>query len=227
MRTRLIDEIIVWDIANWSRFLPFCEPFLDPNPIGKQALEVGGRGGGLSLYLALKGYGVVCSNLEVPEVEARALHARHGVADKITYRAVDILAPPYPEASFDLIVFKSVLHALGQERFQAQAIQELYRLLRPGGLLLFAENLRASPMHRVLRRLFRPAWLLRRRRYPTAAENRLWCRNFREFQGETWGFLGTMVRQERLRRHLARLEVGIMPCVPREWRYIMFACARK
>jgi SAM-dependent methyltransferase len=227
MHTRLIDDIIVWDIDNWSKFLPFCERFLDPDPAGKQAMEVGARGGGLSLYLALKGYEVVCSDIEAPEDQAWALHARHQVADKITYRAVDILDPPYPEASFDLIIFKSVLHALPQARFQAQAVQELYRLLRPGGLLLFAENLRASPLHRVLRRLFRPGWLLRRRRYPTPAEIRSWCRNFREFHGETWGFLGALGRQEWERRRLAGLDAAIMPRIPQKWRYIIFACARK
>ena len=62
MPTQLIDDIIGWDIASWSEFLPFCEKFLDSDPIGKQALEVGARGGGLSLYLALKGYEVVCSD---------------------------------------------------------------------------------------------------------------------------------------------------------------------
>ena len=226
MRPRLIDDIIVWDIPNWSQFLPFCERFLDADPVGKQALEVGARGGGLSLYLALKGYEVVCSDLEVP-VPAWALHARHGVADKITYRDVDILDPPYPEASFDLIIFKSVIHALPLARLQAQSVHELYRLLRPGGVLLFAENLRASPLHRILRRLFRPGWLLRRRRYPTATEIRLWCREFREFQWETWGFVGTMSQQERVRRWLAELDAAIMPLVPQEWRYIIFAWARK
>lgn len=159
---------------------------------------MGARGGGLSLYLALKGYEVVCSDLEIPGFPVWALHARHGAAGKITYQAVDILAPPYPEAFFDLIIFKSVIHALPQAQLQAQAFQELHRLLRPGGLLLFAENLRASSLHRILRRLFRPRWLLRQRRYPTAAEIRLWCRNFREFHWETWGFVGTMSRQERV-----------------------------
>lgn len=227
MRTRLIDDIIVWDIANWSKFLPFCERFLDTDPAGKQALEVGARGGGLSLYLALKGYEVVCSDIEAPEAQAWPLHARHRVADKITYRAVDILDPPYPEASFDLIIFKSVLNALRQARFQAQAVQELHRLLRPGGLLLFAENLRASPLHRILRRFFRPGWLLRRRRYPTTVEIRSWCADFREFHGETWGFMGALGRQERERRQLARLDAAILPLVPQKWRYIIFACARK
>jgi SAM-dependent methyltransferase len=227
MQPGLIDAIIGWDINNWSKFLPFCEKFLDPDPAGKQALEVGARGGGLSLYLALKGYEVVCSDLEVPGVQAWALHARHGVLEKITYRAVDILAPPYPEAFFDLIIFKSVIHALPQARFQAQAMQELHRLLRPGGLLLFAENLRASPLHRLLRKLFRPGWLLQQRRYPTAAEIRSWCRGFREFHGETWGFVGTMSRLEKMRGRLARLDAAIMPLVPQEWRYIIFACARK
>lgn len=227
MRTRLIDDIIVWDIANWSMFLPFCERFLDPNPAGKQALEVGARGGGLSLYLALKGYQVVCSDLEVPGVPAWALHARHGAAGKINYGAIDILAPPYPKASFDLIIFKSVLHALPQPWLQARAVQNLHRLLRPGGLLLFAENLRASPLHRLTRRLFLPRWLLKRRRYPTLSEVHSWCREFREFHGETWGFLGVMGWQEWVRRRLAGLDAAIMPLVPRGWRYIIFACARK
>jgi SAM-dependent methyltransferase len=227
MHTRLVDDIIGWDIDNWSKFLLFCECFLDPDPAGKQALEVGARGGGLSLYLALKGYEVACSDLEIPGFPAWALHRRHGAAGKITYQAVNILAPPFPPASFDLIIFKSVLHALPQAGLQAQALRELYRLLRPGGLLLFAENLRASPLHRVLRRLFRPGWLLQRRRYPTAGEIRSWCGEFREFHGETWGCVGTLSRKETVRQRLARLDAVIMPLVPQEWRYIIFAWARK
>lgn len=227
MDTRLIDDIIVWDIANWSQFLVFCEQFLDHEPGGRQALEVGARGGGLSLYLALKGYEVVCTDLEGPEIWTLALHARHGVMEKVSYRALDMLAPLYPEGSFDLVIFKSVLHALPQARLQARAVQELYRLLRPGGLLLFAENLLASPLHRVLRRLFRPRCLLERRRYPTATEIQSWCRDFREFHWETRGFLGALGRQERERCRLAGLDAAIMPFIPRKWRYIMFACARK
>jgi SAM-dependent methyltransferase len=227
MSQRLIDAIIGWDIANWSNFLPFCERFLEAYPAGRQALEVGARQGGLSLYLALKGYDVVCSDIETPELAAWPLHARHGAAAKITYRALDVLAPPYPAATFDLIIFKSVLHALPQARLQAQALKELHRLLRPGGLLLFAENLRASPLHRLVRKLMLPGGLLRARRYPTAAEIRTWCRIFREFQGESWGFLGVWGWREPVRRRLARLDAVMVPFLPPEWRYILFACARK
>jgi SAM-dependent methyltransferase len=224
---RLIDAIIGWDIANWANFLPFCERFLETEAAGRQALEVGARQGGLSLYLALKGYEVVCSDLENPELAAWPLHARHGAAARITYQALDILAPPYPEATFDFIIFKSVLHALPEARLQAQALKSLHRLLRPGGILLFAENLRASPLHRWIRRLILPGWLLQARRYPTAAEIRSWCGRFREFQGETWGFLGVWGWREAVRDRLARLDTVLAPCLPPEWRYILFACARK
>jgi SAM-dependent methyltransferase len=227
MHAPLIDAIIGWDIPTWSKFLPFCERFLGFNLGGNHALEVGARQGGLSLYLALKGYNVVCSDFEAPGVPAWILHARHGVAERITYLDVDILAPPYPDAVFDLIIFKSVLHALPQARLQGQAVRELHRLLRPGGLLLFAENLRASPVHRLLRRLFRPKWLLKQRRYPTEAEIRFWCREFREFHGETWGLLGIPYQEGRIWRRLVELDAAVIPLVPREWRYVILACARK
>lgn len=83
---------------------------------------------------------------------ARANLERAGVAAEL--RQGDILMPPFPRCSFDLIVIHQVLHYLDDP---SQALSQAARLLTPGGRLLvvdFAphelEFLRANENHRRL-----------------------------------------------------------------------------
>ena len=84
---------------------------------------------------------------------ARANLERQGL-NRIELRQGDIHAPPFPRASFDLVVVHQVLHYLDDP---ARALREAARLVAPGGRLLvvdFAphdlEFLRESQAHRRL-----------------------------------------------------------------------------
>jgi SAM-dependent methyltransferase len=123
------------------------------------ALELGARDGGFSLYLAEKGFRVVCSDLQGPTESARKLHAKHGLTDRVTYQAINATDIPFGDESFDVVIFKSVLGGIGTFLDYAAmqtAIREVYRVLRPDGLLLFAENQRGSRFHQKARSLFVP-----------------------------------------------------------------------
>lgn len=221
----LLQDIVVWDKRNWSGFLPFSQRFLPPPEPGKTALEVGARGGGLSLYLALQGYPVICSDLSSPEELAKPLHHRYGVDPKITYEAIDILDIQYPENFFDIIMFKSVLGFLKTLENQAAALQELHRVLKPGGVLIFAENAAASRLHKYLRSKFitrTPHW-----RYVTIDEIQQMCRMFSQVTLETRGFLGLFGWNERLKNILALVDQLIIQVIPQHWRYIILVGARK
>ncbi len=59
-------DFIEWDISNWSRVLEYWENNTSIILEQAKALEVGGRHGGLSLWLAQKDVNVLCSDLEGP-----------------------------------------------------------------------------------------------------------------------------------------------------------------
>ncbi len=139
---------------SWGRALDFCVGHSSLLP-GGTALEVGADGddGGLSLFLAARGWEVTCSGLQPPSARKLELHHRHGVASSIRYSCLDVLNPP-AEPKYDLIAFKAVLGQIGRhERFdlQRRAVRNLHALLEPGGELWVLEVATATPLHRLLR----------------------------------------------------------------------------
>jgi SAM-dependent methyltransferase len=159
-----IRDYLQWDIDTWKHALYHWDAVLEryqtPEKGGVlEALDLGARDGGLSLYLAEKGMRVVCSDLQGPTSAARALHERYGVSDRVEYQAVNATDIPFEDERFDVVVFKSILGGIGTSLNYAAmqtAMREIYRVLRPGGLLLFAENQRGSRFHQQARRLFVP-----------------------------------------------------------------------
>jgi hypothetical protein len=107
-----------------------------------------------------------------------------------------------------------------------QAIASMLRALRPGGRLLFAENLIGSPMHKYLCSKFISwgnTW-----RYLTIDEMRDLLRNFSDVKFSTTGVLGTFGRSESQRRALAAVDrAALNTLVPRSWHYIIYGVATK
>ncbi len=222
----LLDDVFEWDVVNWSRALRWWTPALQQLG-GGRALEIGARRGGPSLWLALNGFEVVCSDVRNPEATARPLHQKYGVADRIRYEQVSALDIPYSEA-FDVIIFKSVLGAVGAygrtDRIY-EALRQMHRALRPGGWLLFAENLAGSPLHRWGRKklsAWGSAWnYLRYQDLP-----RLFA-PFDELHYESVGLTAGLGRTESQRRLLGRIDRLIDRFVPPTWRYVAVGRAGK
>jgi len=222
-----LDQAFGWDVVNWSTAIDLWHPWLaSESPL--DVLEVGGREGGLSLLAARYGHRVLCSDLENPESAARPHHERERFSGTIRYAAMDALEIPFNSA-FDLILFKSILGGIGRDHhpeFQQQAIDGMYRALKPGGCLLFAENLTGSELHRYLRRRFQPwgnSW-----RYMNADELREMLSAFTEVEMRSTGLLGTLGRNETQRRLLGKLDQLVLArgC-PSSWHYLVTGYARK
>lgn len=149
----VVQDILQWDTGTWSHALALWEQCL-PNPItGKKALELGAAQGGLSLWLALKQADVMCSDVASPYEKSHALHHKYGMAH-ITYAAVDATCLPFPDESLDIICCKSVLGGIRKHKHtdpKSEVIGEIYRVLKPGGWFLSADNLYASRLHHTLR----------------------------------------------------------------------------
>lgn len=196
---RYLSDVLQWDISTWKRALVHWDTVLaewessgrDLNDM--KALDIGARNGGLSLYLAMKGMQVICSDLGGPSEKARELHQQYHVDDRVTYRDIDATAIPLESKSLDVVIFKSVLGGVA-EYLGAPAIKtalaEIHRVLKPGGLLLYAENQEATGFHQWARRRFvswGSTWY-----YVPHAEFAELLSPFAGFETKTYGFFSCM-----------------------------------
>lgn len=153
----LLSEIVEWDVNTWKHAVLFWDDIIkrkDPEPSSRKVLDLGARNGGVSLYFALQGMECVCSDLGGPSAKADLLHTKYGVKERVSYADVNCSDIAYPDESFDIVAFKSVMGAVGRENNDdniRQAFSEIYRVLKPGGTLFFAENLEATWLHKFCR----------------------------------------------------------------------------
>jgi len=222
-----IRDVFQWDVASW-RFALEVWAEAPGDLAGAEVLDLGARDGGLSLYFASRGCRVVCSDYSGPSDKAVGLHRCYGVQDRVSYRRMDATAIDSPDACFDIVCFKSVLGAVGaggRPDRQQRALMEVHRVLRPGGRLLFAENLQASWLHRVLRRRC-VAWG-QRWRYPSLRELEAMLSHFRQTRIRTSGCLAVLGRTEKQRQLLHAVDVLLRPVIPSRWHYVAAGYALK
>lgn len=223
-----LNDIIEWDIENWSIALQYWEKNTSYDFSSISALEIGCHHGGLSLWAALHGAKVLCTDLDGPSGEAIEKHKKYNVTDLIKYQALNALDIPYCE-NFDVVFFKSVLGSLGaciNINNQINAINEIHKSLKKGGELWFAENLAASFVHQYFRRRYvewGSKW-----RYITIQEMKDMLTVFSDVKYTTVGFLGAFGRNACQRSVLGKVDrILVKRLVPEAWRYIIIGIAKK
>jgi 2-polyprenyl-3-methyl-5-hydroxy-6-metoxy-1,4-benzoquinol methylase len=148
-----IQKIINWDIPTWSVILPYWEAQLPAKQSSLKCIEIGSRDGGITLWMTLLGYNMICSDLHYDLSDARKLHEEYGKTAMVEYKKVDILNWVEPN-TYDVILIKSVLGALESESAVEDALKNVYNNLKPGGKLLFAENATGTIAHKFFRKYF-------------------------------------------------------------------------
>lgn len=222
-----LKDFMQWDIRTWSRALPFWESHFSA-VADSEAIELGGREGGLSLYLASKGLKVLCTDIDDVTDKAAPLHKLHGVDNLVTYGVVDATNIPF-ENHFDVVIFKSIIGGIGRNdhpELQQQTFDSIYCALKPGGVLLFAENLKGSPIHSFFRKKFvrwGNEW-----RYVNMTELHHYMRHFKSHKITTTGFASAFGRTESQRNFLSYLDSTLFNhIVPSSWQYVSFGVAVK
>lgn len=225
---KIRSDIIEWDIGNWGRAIDFWETDMPDNIEKKKVLDIGGRRGGISLFWALKGARVVCSDLDANSLkEAKKLHKKYGVSKLVEYEVVDVTDMSFEE-EYDIITFKSVMGGVGyNDRYDRQElmIKNIYNALKPGGVLYFAENLTASSIHKLARKRFMrwgDSW-----RYVSLQEMKDLTREFDSFQYLTVGMMGVFGRNKWLSRILSFFDFVFDRFCPENSRYIISGICKK
>ena len=228
-----LSDIIEWDIFNWSRVLPFWEKYLPNIKYNPKILTLGERNGGLTLWLALKGYQVMYSDIHHPKSSALELHRRYEVSEKISYEIIDIFRMPFDDNSFDAIICKSVIGGLKFDyknrdtrtlENQRRACEEIRRVLKPGGIFLGAENMQGSHFHRYIRKKkgLDKGW-----RYLSHKDLQYVFSEYNTLEVDSFGFLSTSTRFGILNSICGYINIPLSFLLPKEQLYISFIAARK
>jgi SAM-dependent methyltransferase len=221
----LMKDLVGWDVRTWSAAFEFWQRVVPEAPPALDCLEIGAGPGGPSLWLALQGHRVLCTNQAMTVEIASPLHERYEYPGTITYQTLDARDLPF-DAEFDLVVFKSVLGGVGDDAEQERTVASLHRALKPGGHLLFAENIRGTVVHGAAR-----AAMNRRRnanwRFNSLGRLRELLGSFGDVQLRTTGVTALFGTTEPRRAALAGVDRILNPITPPPWRYMAYGVATK
>jgi ubiquinone/menaquinone biosynthesis C-methylase UbiE len=101
----------------------------------KHILDVG-CGAGHTACMIAQQYGAHVVGIDISEVmvsKAKKKAQRMGLADMVEFRNADAYQLPFDNDHFDVVLIESVLTPLPGDK--GQALQEMIRVLRPGGLI--------------------------------------------------------------------------------------------
>lgn len=217
-------DIFGWDVPIWSQALKFWQDYFPAVTAKGKAIELASNKGGLSLFLASQGYEVICSDILNPAQRAHELHSKYKDQFKIHYQIADARCLPFENDTFDVVIFKSFLGYLSVES-QPAAVAEIKRVLKPDGVLLFAENLEGSYLHRWVRRVFVPwgkDW-----NYVTIHGLETLFKEFSKFHFKTYGFLSLFFTNEKVKRLVAPVDIALSRLLPSKLKYVLFGIAKK
>lgn len=142
-----------WKVHVLRRALNDLQPMIPPGQRFARILDVGCGFGHSFHELAQRFKPDVIVGLDAdPGLVERAGPQAQSCAAKVELRAGNAAAMPWPDASFDLVYCHQTFHHIVA---QEEALAEFFRVLKPGGVLLFAESTRKYIHSLQIRLLFR------------------------------------------------------------------------
>ncbi|MFO7658953.1 MAG: class I SAM-dependent methyltransferase [Bacteroidales bacterium] len=105
--------------------------------------------GFLSVLLAKFGHNVVAIDISIGSIEyAKELALVNGVANKIEFKVMDASKLEFDDNTFDYITGEDALHHIIK---YTGAIDHIYRVLKPGGIVILHEPFAFNPLINLLR----------------------------------------------------------------------------
>lgn len=131
-------------------------------PVPARVLELGSGGGGLLalLHERYRPARLVGTDFDPAQVEVarKLLTVRWGsIPASVELRAADALSLPFPDGSFDDVFAMMMLHHVEDRHTEyvrrPRALQEIRRVLKPGGTLVYSDMFRRREIRETLRSL--------------------------------------------------------------------------
>lgn len=228
-----IEDIIEWDVQNWSELMVYWYPILQQLPKDKKVLAIGERSGGLSLWLALLGFDVLCTDIEDISLRASILHKKYNVTDKISYHVLDVVNETGFTGEFDVIIAKSVLGGVKANRSdpntrgadtRTKAVKNIHRMLKQDGYFFSAENIAGNQLMRSARKALgkNRSW-----GYISYTELKEMFSCFNSSEIKTFAILPTLFSSAIVNNIVYRLNKFLMPFTDPSKRIIAFTVAKK
>ena len=125
------EEYRDYTLKPWERLIV---ELLEDRIAGKDVLDVACGGGRITVPLLRRGFDVVGTDF-VPEFESKIRQHEDEFLGDFKFVTSDMLALPFPDASFDAVTCINALVYLRDIDEVRQCLSEMVRVLRPGGQL--------------------------------------------------------------------------------------------
>ncbi len=221
-------DIIGWDCFNWSKSLDFFDKNIVYDDV-KNVLELGAseQSAGYSLFFSEKNLSTVCSSYLKTNSKLIERHKKYSFAKNIDYDTQDALQLTYTE-KFDIICFKSMLGGICKNDNYENAktvFNQIFKALKPGGYLVFSENLTSTFLHKYFRRKYiSKSWYY----FSQSELKKLMTYNFNYINSQTVGFLSCFGRNEMQKDMIAFFDEKVFKyIIPNSWNYIFFGICQK
>ncbi|MBA2728451.1 MAG: class I SAM-dependent methyltransferase [Parachlamydiaceae bacterium] len=123
----------------------FAETAVQYFPKSGKILELGAGHGQDSIFFINQGYEVVSTDIETSSLKLNLSKLPETLTKKIKVMQVDLKEPlPYKDNSFDIVYAHLSLHYFDQE-ITYEIINEIERILKPGGVIAFLTNSISDP----------------------------------------------------------------------------------
>ena len=162
-RSDVLDQPVECDVISagprkwWNAFWAMYDHVLAENVAGKRVLIPGCGFGEDAIRLSLLGASVSAFDISAESIEIAMQRATKAGQAHIDFAVMPSEALAYSDNSFDLVLFVDILHHVDI----ARTMQEVARVLKPGGTIIGDELYTSSKIQRI-----RESWLVENIAYP-------------------------------------------------------------
>jgi len=167
-----LDYFMEWGAKTWQHLMAHAfEHFLGTNLQGQQVLEIGTRFGKMACLFTLLGAKVIGLDLRKESLSvAQGEAAKWNITERVVFVQGGSDLSIFKDNSFDMVFSKSVLVVVpGLARF----LEEINAKLKPGGKVVFLENVKGPWFVHILRAFRHGKWDYTKAHYFTLREIRV------------------------------------------------------